>query len=66
MINACHSLVDDIDNGPLLTVYHTHTGLSAGARDADQLGDVLDSCPPETRPNPEDELDNNAYLVCIL
>ena len=47
----CHSLVDDIDNGPLLTVYDTDTGLSAGAGDGDQLGDVLDSCPPDTKPS---------------
>ena len=52
----CHFiLVDDIDNGPLLTVYDTDTGLSAGARHADQLGDVLDSSPPETRAYPDEE-----------
>ena len=43
----CYSLVDDINNGPLLTVYDPNTGLSAGAGDGDQLGDVLDSSPPE-------------------
>ena len=44
---TCRILVDDIDNGPLLTVYDPDTGLSAGAGDGDQLGDVLDSSPPE-------------------
>ena len=44
---TCRILVDDIDNSPLVTVYDPDTGLSAGAWDGDQLGDVLDSCPPE-------------------
>ena len=43
------SLVDDIHNGPLLTVYDPDTGLSAGSGEGDQLGDVLDTCPPETK-----------------
>ena len=63
----CHILVNDIDNGSLLTVYDTDTGLSAGAGDGDQLGDVLDSCPPETEPSLMMTLRKSlAYFVRIL
>ena len=44
-----HLLVDDIHNGPLLTVYDPDTGLSARAGEGHQLGDILNSCPPETK-----------------
>ena len=57
----CHILVNDIDNGSLLTVYDTDTGLSAGAGDGDQLGDVLDSC-PETKPL----MMTLGKLICLL
>ena len=49
-----HILVDDIDNSPLLTVYDPDTGLSAGAGDGDQLGDVLDSSPPDKAKSDDD------------
>ena len=60
---TCRILVDDIDNGPLLTVYDPDTGLSAGAGDGDQLGDVLDSSPPETEPSLMMTLER---LICLL